>query len=236
MPVDGTFHEKWAQLRRDGRPEHIRACCDDSLRRLGVEVIDLYQLHRVDKHVPVEESVGAMAELVEAGKVRGIGLCEVDVPTLERAATVHPIASVQSELSLWTRDALAEVLPWCATHAVGFIPYSPLGRGFLTGRYRSTSSFDFDDFRILLPRFGPLALRDNLAIVDAVEALASCIGTTPAQLALAWVCAQGTMVVPIPGAKRLAHLEENIGAASLVLDDDILSALEALPLAVGARY
>ena len=223
-------------IRRDGSPEHIRAACDASLERLGVDVIDLWYLHRVDEEVPVEESVGAMAEQVAAGKVRALGLSEVDVPTLERAMAVHPIAAVQSELSLWTRDPLAEVVPYCREHGAAFVPFSPLGRGFLTGRISADASFDSSDFRGRNPRFAAEALHANQAIAERVRAVAERLGAAPGQVALAWVLAQGDHVIPIPGTKRLEYLEENVGAAEVVLGAADLAELDALPAAVGSRY
>ena len=223
-------------LGRDGRPEHIREACEGSLRRLGIDVIDLYYLHRVDPEVPVEESYGVMAELVAEGKVRALGLSEVDVPTLERAAAVHPIAALQSELSLWTRDALADVLPWCIEHDVAFVPFAPLGRGFLTGKLPVDSSFGEGDFRRKNPRFQPEALAHNQAIVEQVRAVAERIGATPAQVAIGWVLAQGDQVIPIPGTKRMAYLEENLGAAGVQLDAQALAELERMPAPTGSRY
>lgn len=223
-------------IRRDGSPDHVRAACDASLERLGIDVIDLWYLHRVDENVPVEESVGAMAEQVAAGKVRALGLSEVDLPTLERAMAVHPIAAVQSELSLWTRDPLEAVVPWCREHDVAFVPFSPLGRGFLTGRIAADASFDSSDFRGRNPRFASEALAANQAITSRVRAVADRLGAAPGQVALAWVLAQGEHVVPIPGTKRLEYLEENLGAAELVLNDADLAELDALPGAVGSRY
>ncbi len=220
----------------DGSPAHVREACEASLRRLGVETIDLYYLHRVDPEVPIEETVGAMAGLVAEGKVRALGLSEVDVATLERASSVHPIAAVQSELSLWTRDPLAAVLPWCAEHGAGFVPFSPLGRGFLTGRYRSAGLFEPGDFRGRLPRFQEEALQQNLVIADQVSAVAERLGVAAGQVAIAWTLAQGENVVPIPGTKRLAYLEENVGAASVRLGADDLAELNALPPPVGPRY
>lgn len=222
-------------LRRDGSPAHIREACEGSLRRLGVDVIDLYQLHRVDPNVPVEESVGAMAELVAAGKVRAIGLSEVDVPTLERAMRVHPIATLQSELSLFERNTLAEILPWCEAHDVALIPYSPLGRGFLTGRLTKSAIAD-GDFRATLPRYQGEAFDQNARIVEAIRAVAERLHATPGQVALAWVLAQGRMVVPIPGTKRIAYLEENVAAANVVLGPAELAELDAIAAPVGARY
>jgi aryl-alcohol dehydrogenase-like predicted oxidoreductase len=223
-------------LGRDGRPEHIREACEASLQRLGVAAIDLYYLHRVDPDVPIEESYGAMAELVAEGKVRALGLSEVDVPTLERAAAIHPLSALQSELSLWTRDALADVLPWCIEHDVAFVPFAPLGRGFLTGSLSVGARFGEGDFRRRNPRFQPEALELNQAIVERVRAIADEVGATAAQVAIAWVLAQGEDVVPIPGTKRLRYLEENVGAADLELSAETLAELDALPAPAGTRY
>jgi aryl-alcohol dehydrogenase-like predicted oxidoreductase len=223
-------------LGRDGRPEHIREACEASLQRLGVDAIDLYYLHRVDPDVPIEDSYGAMAELVAEGKVRALGLSEVDVPTLERAAAIHPLSALQSELSLWTRDALADVLPWCVEHDVAFVPFAPLGRGFLTGNLAVDASFGEGDFRRRNPRFQPEALELNQAIVERVRAVADEVGATAAQVAIAWVLAQGENVVPIPGTKRLRYLEENVGAADVELSPETLAELDALPAPAGTRY
>jgi aryl-alcohol dehydrogenase-like predicted oxidoreductase len=220
---------------RNGSPEYVRAACGASLRRLGVDVIDLYQLHRVDPELPVEETWGAFAELVTAGKVRFIGLSEVSVEQLEVCHAIHPVTSVQSELSLWTRDYLDDVLPWCRDHGVAFLPFSPLGRGFLTGAL-APREFASDDFRSRLPRFSPEAMAANQAIVDGVNAVACERGVTAAQVALAWVLAQGDQVVPIPGTKRVERLEENAAAADLELTADDLAALAALPAPQGGRY
>ncbi|MFN8158233.1 MAG: aldo/keto reductase [Candidatus Nanopelagicales bacterium] len=220
---------------RDGSPEYVRAACDASLQRLGVDHIDLYQLHRVDPATPVEETWGAFAGLVEAGKVRAIGLSEVTVEQLEACHAIHPVATVQSELSLWTRDWTADVLPWCRDNGVAYLPYAPLGRGFLTGAL-GQRTFDEKDFRSGLPRFAPENLAANQAIVDAVRAVAERLGATPAQVALAWVLAQGEHVVPIPGTKRVERLEENAAAADLVLSADDLAELDAVPAPQGGRY
>lgn len=220
----------------NGTPAHLKAACEASLRRLGVDVIDLYQLHRSDPQVPIEESVGALAELVAEGKVRAIGLSAVDVPLLERAQRVHPIASLQSEFSLWTRDVLAEILPWCQAHNVAFLPYSPLGHGFLTGRYRSSSGFGVTDLRTYQPRFQQDNLAHNLAIVELVETVARRHEATPGQVALAWVLAQGEQVVPIPGTKHVEYLDENLGALNIQLTPADLQDLNALPAAAGTRY
>lgn len=222
-------------VRNDGSPEHVARACDASLQRLATDVIDLYQLHRVDPDVPVEETWGAMAALVAAGKVRAIGMSEASVEQLAAAHAVHPVASVQSELSLWTRDRLADVLPWCADHDVAFIPFAPLGRGFLTGTI-TAASFEAGDFRATNPRFAADALAQNLAIVDGVRAVADRLGATPAQIAIAWTLAQGPMVIPIPGTTKVHRLEENAGAAAVTLDLEALALLDGLPAPVGARY
>jgi aryl-alcohol dehydrogenase-like predicted oxidoreductase len=221
---------------RNGRPEHIRASIDGSLRRLGTDHVDLYQLHRVDPQVPLEESWGAMAETVTAGKARHIGLSEVTVTEIERAQAVHPVSSVQSELSLWTRDALAEVLPYCQEHGIAFVPFSPLGRGFLTGRFNSFDDVPAEDFRRGLPRFQQEALRANLDIARGVHAVADRIGATPAQVALAWVLAQGPFVIPIPGTKTAAYLADNCAAADIDLSAADTADLDALPAPHGGRY
>ena len=221
---------------RDGRPEHVRKSIDGSLRRLGTDHVDLYQLHRVDPQVPLEETWGAMAETVAAGKARHIGLSEVTVAEIRRAQAVHPVTSVQSELSLWTRDALAGALPCCQERGIAFLPFAPLGRGFLTGRFASSADLPRDDFRRGLPRFQPDALRANLAIVERVRQVARRAGVTPAQVALAWVLAQGQHVVPIPGTKTPGYLADNAGAADLALSAADLAELDALPAPQGARY
>ncbi|AUG76428.1 aldo/keto reductase [Kitasatospora sp. MMS16-BH015] len=220
----------------DGRPEHVRAAIDASLRRLGTEYVDLYQLHRVDPKVPIEETWGALAEAVQAGKARAIGLSEVTVEQIERARAVHPVASVQNELSLWTRDSLAEVLPYTEEHGIAFLPFSPLGRGFLTGRYASAAELPSDDWRSTLPRFQEEAFQANLAIVAKVREIGERLGATPAQVALAWVLAQGRYVVPIPGTKTPKYLAENAAAAELTLSSADLAELDALPAPVGGRY
>jgi aryl-alcohol dehydrogenase-like predicted oxidoreductase len=222
-------------LRRNGRPEHVREAIDASLRRLQTDFVDLYQLHRVDPDVPLEETWGAMAELVEAGKVGAIGLSEVSVEELERAQAIHPVASVQSEGSLWTRDAFAEVVPWSASHGAAFLPFAPLGRGFLTGKLE-TQKFPSGDFRKNNPRFQPEAMDANAALVESVKTVAARHDATPAQVALAWLLAQGEHIAPIPGTKRRSRLEENAAAADLTLTRDDLAELDALPEPVGSRY
>ena len=220
----------------NGRPEHVRNSIDDSLRRLYTDHVELYQLHRVDPHVPLEETWGAMAEAVVAGKARHLGLSEVTVDHIKRAQAVHPVTSVQSELSLWTRDVLAGVLPYCEEQGIAFLPFSPLGRGFLAGRFSSFDDLPEDDFRRRLPRFQQDALRANLAIAERVRQIAERVGATPAQVALAWIRAQGPYVVPIPGTKTPKYLADNAGAADIELTAADLAELDALPAPEGARY
>jgi aryl-alcohol dehydrogenase-like predicted oxidoreductase len=219
----------------DGSPAHVRTACEASLRRLGVDVIDLYYLHRPDPRVPIEDTVGAMGELVAAGHVRYLGLSEASAATVRRAAAVHPIAAVQSEWSVFSRDVEAEVVPACRELGIGLVPYSPLGRGMLTGALTAAGDLAADDFRRTLPRFTDDALARNLEAVDVVRAIASAHGTTPGQVALAWLLAQGSDVVPIPGTKRVRYLEENVGALAVSLSADDLARLEALR-PVGDRY
>ncbi|CAI0970696.1 aldo/keto reductase [Serratia quinivorans] len=221
------------------RPEYIRRSVDGSLQRLGVEVIDLYYQHRVDPEVPIEEVVGTMAELIGEGKIRYIGLSEASVATLERAHKVHPITALQTEYSLWTRDAEQGVLAACERLGIGFVPYSPLGRGFLTGAIQRPEDLDADDFRRSNPRFQGENFARNLELVAKVTELAKQKGVAPSQLALAWVLAQGEHIVPIPGTKRRRYLEENIAAVELTLSQAELAAIEAvfpLQAAAGARY
>ncbi|HEU4547885.1 MAG TPA: aldo/keto reductase [Microlunatus sp.] len=223
----------------DGSPTYVREACDASLQRLGVDHIDLYYQHRVDKTVPIEDTVGAMAELVTAGKVRFLGLSEASVDTIRRAHAVHPITALQTEYSLWTRHVEGEILPVLRELGIGLVPYSPLGRGFLTGTITSLDGLAADDFRRHNPRFTGDALAANLDLVAAVRELASAKGVTAGQLALAWVLAQGDDVVPIPGTKRVRYLEENVGAAGITLTADDLDALaSAVPIDAvqGERY
>ncbi|MGH3647680.1 MAG: aldo/keto reductase [Micromonosporaceae bacterium] len=223
-----------------GDAEYVRQACDASLRRLGVDHIDLYYQHRVDPDTPIEETVGAMAALVEAGKVRHLGLSEAGAETIRRAHAVHPIAAVQTEWSLWSRDIEESVAPACRELGIGIVPYSPLGRGFLTGRFRSAADFDASDTRReRFPRFSDETMRHNLAVVEALEKLAEVRGVTAGQLALAWVQHRGDDVVPIPGTRRRTYLEQNVAAAGLTLSAGDLAALEAAvpPEAVlGTRY
>ncbi len=223
----------------DSRPEYVRSAIEASLRRLGVATIDLYYQHRVDPTVPIEETVGALSELVRAGKVRYIGLSEASIATLERAHNVHPITALQSEYSLWSRDPEDGVLAACRRLGVGFVPYSPLGRGFLTGAIMRPEDFAADDYRRSSPRFQGENFARNLALVDKVRAFAADIGCTAGQLALAWVLAQGEDIVPIPGTKRRKYLDENVGALAVRLTPVQLAALEAafpFNAAAGDRY
>jgi aryl-alcohol dehydrogenase-like predicted oxidoreductase len=223
----------------NGRPEYVREACEASLRRLGVEAIDLYYQHRVDPTTPIEDTVGAMADLVRVGKVRFLGLSEAAPATLQRACAVHPIAALQTEYSLWTRDPEGEILTSCRELNVGFVAYSPLGRGFLTGRFQKPEDLAEDDFRRHHPRFEGENLRRNLRLADAVQKMAAEKVCSPAQLALAWVLAQGDDVVPIPGTKRVRYLEDNVGALQVHLTpDDVRRLNEAFPLGVtaGSRY
>lgn len=222
-----------------GDAAYVRQACDDSLRRLGVDHIDLYYLHRVDRNVPIEETVGAMAELVEAGKVRHLGLSEASARTIRRAHAVHPIAALQSEWSLWTRDLEAEIAPVCRELGIGIVPFSPLGRGFLTGRYTSVAGLQEGDMRRGQPRFADGNLERNLPIVTALDALAAEKGVTAGQLALAWVQHRGDDVVPIPGTRREKYLTENLGALGIELSADEIAAIDTVAPAgavAGTRY
>jgi aryl-alcohol dehydrogenase-like predicted oxidoreductase len=230
---DGAF------LGVNGRPEYVRSACEASLKRLGIDTIDLYYQHRVDPNVPIEETVGAMAELVAAGKVRFLGLSEAGPATVRRACGVHPIAALQTEYSLWSRDAESEILPTVRELGVGFVAYSPLGRGFLTGRFRTIDDLPADDWRRQNPRFQGENFARNLRLVDEVQRMAREKGCTAGQLALAWVLAQGDDIVPIPGTKRRSYLEENVGAVDVALTTDDRARLDrVLPpgAAAGTRY
>jgi aryl-alcohol dehydrogenase-like predicted oxidoreductase len=221
----------------DGSPEYVRAACEASLRRLGVEHIDLYYQHRVDPNTPIEDTVGAMAELVAQGKVRHIGLSEASAETIRRAHAVHPITAVQTEFSLWTRDVEAEILPTLQELGIALVAYSPLGRGFLSGRFSSPEELDEGDFRRYGPRFTGENLKENLKLAERVKELAAEKGVTPGQLALAWVLHRGEHVVPIPGTKRVAYLEENVAAANVELSEQEVERIsEAVPAAAGGRY
>ena len=231
--ADGTFQGV------NGRPDYVRQSCDASLRRLGVGTIDLYYQHRVDPNTPIEDTVGALADLVRAGKVRYLGLSEAGAETIRRANAVHPIAALQTEYSLWSRDAEDEILPTVHELGIGFVAYSPLGRGFLSGRIRSLDDLEPDDYRRNSPRFQGENFGRNLALVDAVHEIAQEHRCTPAQLALAWVLEQGQDIVPIPGTKRRSYLEENLGALAVHLTNDDLGRIDRiLPpgAASGERY
>lgn len=223
----------------DGRPEYVREAADGSLKRLGLDHIDLYYQHRVDPTVPIEDTVGAMAELVKAGKVRYLGLSEAAPATIERAHKVHPITALQTEYSLWSRDAEGPILDTCRRLGIGFVPYSPLGRGFLTGALGKPGDLATDDWRLQAPRFQGENFERNLKLADQVKALAARKRITPAQLALAWVLAQGDDIVPIPGTKRRSYLEDNVGAVDVSLSEaDLAELAAAFPrgAAAGERY
>jgi aryl-alcohol dehydrogenase-like predicted oxidoreductase len=231
--ADGTFRGV------NGRPEYVRQACEASLRRLGVECIDLYYQHRVDPNTPIEETVGAMAELVGQGKVRYLGLSEAASDTIRRAAAVHPITALQTEYSLWSRDPEDDILPTCRELGIGFVAYSPLGRGFLTGQIRRFEDLAADDVRRTHPRFQGENFQKNLDLVARVQAIAAEKGCTPGQLALAWLLAQGDDIVPIPGTKRRTYLEENVGALDVTLSAEDLARIdEAAPhgATAGTRY
>jgi len=221
---------------RDGSPEHVRAACDASLQRLGLDVLDLYYLHRIDPRVPVEETWSAMATLVKAGKVRYLGISEASAADLDRISKIHPVTAVQSELSLWTRDYLDDVVPWCAAHGASFVAFAPLGRGFLTGKLEADRRFDSSDFRSTLPRFRPEQIAQNQRIVESVRSVAQARSVTPAQIALAWVLARGDHVLAIPGTQRRKYLEENVAAGEIELTGAELAELDAIPVAAGGRY
>jgi aryl-alcohol dehydrogenase-like predicted oxidoreductase len=228
-----------ARIGINGRPEYVRRACDSSLQRLGVDVIDLYYQHRVDPDTPIEDTWGALSELVQAGKVRHLGISEASAATIRRAHAVHPITALQTEWSLWTRDPEEELLPTVRELGIGFVPYSPLGRGFLTGQFASPDDFPEGDFRRHNPRFQGENFTRNLELVDRVKAMAGEKGCTPAQLALAWLLHQGDDVAPIPGTKRRTRLEENLGALDVELTADDLARLDELApvgAAAGDRY
>jgi aryl-alcohol dehydrogenase-like predicted oxidoreductase len=228
---------KWGPV--NGRPEYVRQACEASLKRLGVEVIDLYYQHRVDPTVPIEDTVGAMAELVRQGKVHYLGLSEAAPATIRRAHAVHPITALQTEYSLWSRDPEDDILPTIRALGIGFVPYSPLGRGFLTGRFRRAEDLPKDDHRVNMPRFQGENFQRNLAIVERITAIAAEKSVTSAQLALAWVLAQGKGIVPIPGTKRRTYLEQNVAALAVRLtSEDLRRINEAAPkgAAAGPRY
>jgi len=223
-------------MARDGRPEHLRAGIDGSLQRLGVDHVDLWQLHRVDPNVPVEESWAVFAEAAQAGKTRAVGLSEATLDEVKRCHAIHPVASVQSELSLWTREWLDELIPWLAENDIAFIAFSPLGRGFLTGALTPDRTFAPEDTRAAMPRFQAEALAANQRLIDTLKEIAARQGATVPQVAIAWVLSRGRHVIPIPGTRRTSRVEENAGAADVVLSPEDLAALDALPPAEGTRY
>lgn len=229
-------HKDSTRHRLDSSPENIVHVVEGSLRRLGVDYIDLYYQHRLDPNTPIEETVGALAALVQAGKIRHIGLSEVGPDTIRRAHAVHPVTAIQSEYSLWTRDVEARVLPTCRELGIGFVPYSPLGHGFLTGTIRSIDHLDADDFRSTNPRFTGENLTANLVIADEITAIAGQVGATPAQIAIAWLLTKGEGIVPIPGTKRVTRVEENTAADSVQLTGEQLMALDNLTPAAGADH
>jgi aryl-alcohol dehydrogenase-like predicted oxidoreductase len=225
------------KIRPDGRPERIREAIDGSLRRLGTDNVDLYYLHRVDPEVPIEESWGAMKEIVEAGNTVRIGISEATLGQIEKAHAIHPVSAVQSEMSLWTRDWVeAGVVGWCAENGAAFIPYAPLGRGYLTGALSSREGFGENDLRARNPRFTREAMEGNRRIVETVKDVAERLDATPAQVAIAWTLAQGEHVIPIPGTKKMRRLEENAAAADLDLPEDALAELDRIPASVAPRY
>lgn len=231
--ADGSF------LGVSGRPEYVKSACEASLKRLGVDEIDLYYQHRVDPDTPIEETIGAMAELVQEGKVRCIGLSEAAASTIRRAHAVHPITAVETEYSLWSRDVEDEILPTCRELGIGFVPYSPLGRGFLTGQILRFEDFAEDDFRRYCPRFQGENFQRNLLLVDYIKQLAQEKGCKPSQLALAWLLSQGDDIIPIPGTKRIAYLEENVQAAEIQLTSEDLKRINEIApkgVAAGERY
>lgn len=230
---DGKF------LGVNGRPEYVKTACEASLKRLHVDYIDLYYQHRVDPNVPIEETVGAMADLVQAGKVRYLGLSEAAATTIRRAQKVHPISALQTEYSLWSRDVEDDILPTCRELNIGFVPYSPLGRGFLTGQIKQFEDLAEDDYRRFSPRFQGENFNKNLQLVERIEKMATEKGCTPSQLALAWLLAQGNDIAPIPGTKRRKYLEENVGATTVTLSSQDLQRIEEIApqgIAAGLRY
>jgi aryl-alcohol dehydrogenase-like predicted oxidoreductase len=235
--LDPNGGPKWVGL--DSRPAHIKQVAEASLKRLNIDVIDLFYQHRVDPAVPIEDVAGAVKDLIEAGKVRHFGLSEAGAATIRRAHAVLPVTALQSEYSLWTRGPEAEILPTLEELGIGFVPYSPLGKGFLTGKMTETTSFGSTDFRSILPRFTPAALKANQALIDLLGRIAAKKQASPAQIALAWLLAQKPWIVPIPGTTKLSRLDENNGAASLVLTADDLAEIESAAARItieGARY
>ncbi|MEO7326611.1 MAG: aldo/keto reductase [Dokdonella sp.] len=237
--IDYTSSANGGPRRINGRPDYVHSACDASLKRLGVERIDLYYQHRVDADTPIEDTIGALAELVKAGKVKHIGLSEASAATIRRAHAVHPVTAIQNEYSLWSREPEDEILPLCEELGIGFVAYSPLGRGFLAGRFRKLDDLAADDWRRTSPRFQGDNFARNLALVDKIEDLAAEKDCTPSQLALAWLLARDDRIVPIPGTTNVDRLEQNIGAAQIVLSDSEIAAIDAFApkgVAAGPRY
>jgi aryl-alcohol dehydrogenase-like predicted oxidoreductase len=232
----GTLNHQTNQRQLDGSPANVRVSVEGSLERLQTDYIDLYYQHRMDPDVPIEDTVGALAELIAEGKIRGYGLSEAAPATIRRAHAVHPVTALQTEYSLWTRDPEAEILPLLRELGIGFVPYSPLGRGFLTGTIRTLDALDETDFRRLNPRFEGENLQANIRIVEHVDAVAAELGAKPGQVALAWLLAQGDDIAPIPGTKRVKYLEENVAADTLILSADQLASLDAVAAPTGDRY
>ncbi|MCU1550814.1 MAG: aldo/keto reductase [Glaciihabitans sp.] len=232
----GTLNHQTNQRQLDGSPANVRLSVEGSLERLQTDYIDLYYQHRMDPDVPIEDTVGALAELIAEGKIRGYGLSEAAPATIRRAHAVHPVTALQTEYSLWTRDPEAEILPLLRELGIGFVPYSPLGRGFLTGTIRTLDALDETDFRRLNPRFEGENLQANIRIVEHVDAVAAELGAKPGQVALAWLLAQGDDIAPIPGTKRVKYLEENVAADTLILSADQLASLDAVAAPTGDRY
>ena len=232
----GTLIHQTNERRLDGSPANVRLSVEGSLERLQTDYIDLYYQHRMDPNVPIEDTVGELANLIAEGKIRGYGLSEAAPATIRRAHATHPVTAVQTEYSLWSRDPEAEILPLVRELGIGFVPYSPLGRGFLTGTIRTLEALDEDDFRRANPRFAGENLQANIRIVEHVDAVAAELGAQPGQVALAWLLAQGDDIAPIPGTKRVKYLEENVAADGLVLSPDQLATLDAVALPTGDRY
>jgi aryl-alcohol dehydrogenase-like predicted oxidoreductase len=235
LSTKGGVRYDGTEFTLNGRPEYLRSALEASLRRLRTDYVDIYFLHRIDPQVPVEESWGALSELVAEGKARSIGLSEVSLPEVRRARRVHPVAAVQSEFSLFTREFQADVVPFCREHGIAFLCHSPLGSGLLSGRYSSPADLSEDDFRADMPRFTAESLAANMRLVDIVRSVGERHGATSTQVALAWLLAKGEYVIPIPGTKTERYLEQNVGAAELVLSSDELAELDALPAPLGAR-
>lgn len=233
----GFIGDEHGNVKINGRPDYVRDACENSLRRLGIDEIDLYYFHRIDPDVPVEETVGAMARLVEQGKVRCLGLSEVSAETLLRAHAVYPITALQSEYSLWHRDVEKEILPTCKAHTISLVPFSPLGRGFLTGTIMNSGNFEKDDYRNQIPRFQAEMLEKNKSVIESLNALARMCNTTPSQLSLAWLLAQDESIVPIPGMKQRKYIKENLAATGLTLPAEVMTQMNEMDIVLyGDRH